>query len=230
MSEKVENPRRIRSFVLRTGRMTEGQSEAFQQHWGKYGLELADGATTPQQIFGREVRCVLEIGFGMGDSLLQMAKDAPDSDFIGIEVHTPGVGRLLAGAEADGVNNLRVFREDAVRVLEEVLPDASLDCVQLFFPDPWPKKRHHKRRLVQPEFLDLLARKLKAGGKLHVATDWEPYAEHCLEVFKLRPEWVNIAQEGDFVPRPDFRPETKFERRGLKLGHGVWDMIFAVEK
>lgn len=230
MPEKIEHPRRIRSFVLRTGRMTEGQSEAFTEHWGEYGLEVADGAMSPAQMFGAEAPCVLEIGFGMGDSLLQMAQAAPETHFIGIEVHTPGVGRLLAGAAAAGLKNLRVYREDAVKILEDVLPEHSLDSIQLYFPDPWPKTKHHKRRLVQPAFLSLLARKLKPGGTLHIATDWKDYADHCIAVFAQCPQWVNTAQNGHFVERPEFRPETKFERRGKKLGHGVWDIIFEISQ
>lgn len=227
MSEySAENPRRIRSFVRRSGRMTEGQSEGFKAHWAQYGLEADDGPTSPEKIFSRKAPCVLEIGFGMGDSLLKMAESNPQSDFIGIEVHTPGVGRLLAGVSELGLVNLCVYRDDAVRVLRDYMPDDCLDKVQLFFPDPWHKTRHHKRRLVQPEFLALLASKLKAGGLLHIATDWQDYAEHCIDVFERCPEWSNTAENGDYIPRPESRPETKFERRGKRLGHGVWDMVF----
>lgn len=218
--------RAIRSFVLRTGRMTAAQSEALEANWAQFGLDIEQGLIAPEEVFARHAELVVEIGFGMGDSLLEMAMADPARNFIGIEVHTPGVGRLLAGAQEHGLTNLRVYRADAIAVLNQCLPNQSIDRLQLYFPDPWPKKRHHKRRIVQQSFLDLLSVKLKTGANLHIATDWEPYAEYCLELLEQQPRWQNNAGQGQFTDRPEFRPETKFERRGTQLGHGVWDLIF----
>lgn len=227
MNEQTEKfTRRIRSFVKREGRLTKGQAAALERQWPQKGLqhqkEIIDLAAT----FGREAPVVLEIGFGMGHSLVDMAKADPTADFIGIEVHGPGVGACLMEAEIQGVENLRIFQHDAVEVLEDCIADASLSCVQIFFPDPWHKKRHHKRRLVQSGFVQLLQKKLKPGGVLHFATDWENYAEHMLEVMQGESGWQNLSDSGDFIPRPDSRPLTKFEKRGHRLGHGVWDMQF----
>lgn len=216
----------IRSYVIRAGRMTEGQRRAFDNYWGTYGLSLFGGPLNPQEVFGREAPLVLEIGFGMGDSLLAMAEAEPDKDFIGIEVHPPGVGRLINNAGKMGLKNLRVYMADAVDVLNDCIADGSLDRFQLYFPDPWHKKKHHKRRIVQPEFVRLICSKLKAGGLLHMATDWENYAEQMLEVLEAEPELTNAAGEGNYSERPEFRPETKFERRGQRLGHGVWDLLY----
>ncbi|WP_237059620.1 tRNA (guanosine(46)-N7)-methyltransferase TrmB [Microbulbifer sediminum] len=216
----------IRSYVIRAGRMTEGQRRAFDTYWGHYGLSLFDGSLDVVQVFGREAPLVLEIGFGMGDSLLAMAEAEPDKDFIGIEVHPPGVGRLINNAGKAGVENLRVYMADAVDVLNDCIPDHSLDRFQLYFPDPWHKKKHHKRRIVQPEFVRLLCSKLKTGGLMHLATDWENYAEHMLEVLEAEPALENTAGAGAYAPRPHFRPETKFEQRGQRLGHGVWDLLY----
>lgn len=216
----------IRSYVIRAGRMTEGQRRAFDSYWGEYGLSLFDGQLDPQQVFGREAPLVLEIGFGMGDSLLAMAEAEPDKDFIGIEVHPPGVGRLINNAGGAGIKNLRVYMADAVDVLNDCIADASLDRFQLYFPDPWHKKKHHKRRIVQPEFVRLLCTKLKSGGLMHLATDWENYAEHMLEVLEAEEQLENTAGAGNYSVRPAFRPETKFERRGQRLGHGVWDLLY----
>jgi tRNA (guanine-N7-)-methyltransferase len=177
-------------------------------------------------VFGRQSDVVLEIGFGMGKSLVAMAKAAPAQDFIGIEVHKPGVGACLGEAETEGVSNLRLFEHDAVEVLRDCIPDGSLSTVQLFFPDPWHKKRHHKRRIVQPDFVQMIRSKLKVGGVFHMATDWENYAEHMLEVMSAAEGYQNLASDGLYVPRPDHRPLTKFENRGVKLGHGVWDLMF----
>ncbi|MEM8496919.1 MAG: tRNA (guanosine(46)-N7)-methyltransferase TrmB [Pseudomonadota bacterium] len=228
--DEPEKHRAIRSFVLRTGRMTAAQSEALQTNWAQFGLELEQGLIAPEALFGRRAELVVEIGFGMGDSLLEMAIADPQRDFIGIEVHTPGVGRLLAGAKEHGLTNLRVYRADAIAVLNQCLPRQSIDRLQLYFPDPWPKKRHHKRRIVQQSFLDLLSTKLKPGASLHIATDWQPYAEYCIELLEQQALWHNNAGEGQFTEKPDFRPETKFERRGTQLGHGVWDLIFVLAK
>ncbi len=226
MSEPDPRHRAIRSFVLRTGRMTEAQQRAYDAHWARWGLEHADGALDIDAAFGRPGPRVLEIGFGMGQSLLQMAAAAPDSNFIGIEVHKPGVGRLLHGMAQQGVDNIRVYCHDAVEVLRDCIADESLDTVQIFFPDPWHKKRHHKRRLIQPPFVEALCAKLKPGGLLHLATDWENYAEQMLDVLQASEALENTAADGGFAPRPPHRPETKFERRGERLGHGVWDLLY----
>ncbi len=218
--------RTIKSFVMRAGRMTEGQQRGLEQGWPKYGLELEEGLRDFDQVFGRQAPRTFEIGFGMGHSTLEMAAAAPEQDFIGVEVHKPGVGALLSGMQAQGLTNIRVYSCDALEVLRHCVADASLDRVLLFFPDPWHKKRHHKRRIVQPAFAELVRQKLKIGGVLHMATDWEPYAEHMLEVMQAAPGYRNLAQDGRFVPRPDDRPMTKFERRGERLGHGVWDLLF----
>lgn len=226
MSETAQKMRRIRSFVLRTGRMTEGQKRAYDLHWPSKGLELKNGAIVLPEVFGRDAPVVLEIGFGMGDSLAQMAAAEPDKDFIGVEVHSPGVGRLMHLIDESGIENLRAYCDDAVEVLEQCIADNSLSRVQIYFPDPWHKKRHHKRRLVQPEFVQLLRRKLKPGGVIHLATDWENYAEHMMLVMSGAEGFRNTQGEGVFAPRPDYRPVTKFEKRGERLGHGVWDLLF----
>ena len=221
--------RKIRSYVKREGRMTKGQARAMEVYWPTMGLEHDMGRLDLTQVFGREAPVVLEIGFGMGKSLVEMAAAEPEKNFIGIEVHGPGVGACLMYAEELGVTNLRVFEHDAVEILADCIPDATLDRVQLYFPDPWHKKRHHKRRIVQPEFIESVRNKLKMGGVFHMATDWEHYAEHMLEEMSEAPGFTNTAEK-DFVPRPDFRPLTKFEARGQRLGHGVWDLIFARNK
>lgn len=227
MTEKpTAYPRRIRSFVLRAGRMTAGQQRAIDAYWPRWGLEREDGLLNTGAAFGRVAPLVLEIGFGMGHSLCEIAVAAPDKNFIGIEVHRPGVGRLLHELGEQGCDNVRVYCEDAVLVLQQCIPDTCLDAVQIFFPDPWHKKRHHKRRLVQAEFIKLLACKLRSGGRLHLATDWQNYAEHVLEVMAEIPEFTNEAGTGQYSPRPEYRPLTKFEKRGQRLGHGVWDLIY----
>lgn len=228
MTEQLqERPlRRIRSFVLRTGRMTEGQKRAYDLHWPSKGLLLENGLQDFSQVFGREAPVALEIGFGMGDSLATMAAAAPDQDFIGVEVHSPGVGRLMHLIDEAELENLRAYCDDAVEVLERCIADASLSRVQIYFPDPWHKKRHHKRRLIQSPFVQMLRQKLKIGGVLHLATDWENYAEHMMEVMSSAEGFSNEAGDGAFSPRPDYRPVTKFEKRGERLGHGVWDLLF----
>lgn len=218
--------RRVRSFVLREGRLTAGQRRALDTLWPSYGLERADGVLNPQQVFGRDAPRVLEIGYGMGQSLVAMAAAAPDTDFIGIEVHRPGVGALLLGVEEQGLSNLRSYCDDAVEILESCIADQSLARVQLYFPDPWHKKKHHKRRIVQPGWVQLVQRKLATGGQLHMATDWQDYAEHMLAVMQTQAGWRNLSPTGDVVSRPAWRPETRFERRGARLGHGVWDLLF----
>ena len=226
MTEGGQLMRRIRSFVRREGRLTKGQERALTQLWPVMGVEFSGQMLDLATLFGREAPVVLEIGFGMGASLVEMAKAAPEKNFIGIEVHRPGVGACLTSAEEAGVTNLRLFCHDAVEVLEQMIPDQSIDTLQLFFPDPWHKSRHHKRRIVQPAFAELVRSKLKIGGVLHMATDWENYAEHMLEVMNAAPGYRNLAADGTYVPRPEERPVTKFERRGERLGHGVWDLKF----
>ena len=221
--------RRIRSFVLREGRLTKGQQHALDNYWADYGVDYQATELDLSTLFGRDNHKVLEIGFGMGKSLVQMAKNAADKDFIGIEVHRPGVGAFPADAVAQQVKNLKVFEHDAVEVLEHMIADNSLDTVQLFFPDPWHKKRHHKRRIVQPEFVQLLRRKLKPGGVFHMATDWENYAEHMLEVMSAAEGFSNLSADNSYIERPEHRPLTKFEQRGQRLGHGVWDLMFKKE-
>lgn len=215
----------IRSFVIRSGRMTEGQRGAFAQWWPQYGLSLFDGPLDAQATFGNGNPLVVEVGFGMGDSLLAMATAEPQLNFIGIEVHPPGVGRLISNAGRAGLNNLRVYMADATDVLNDCIADQSLQRFALYFPDPWHKVKHHKRRIVQPAFVELVARKLAAEGVVHMATDWEHYARQMLEVLEQCPALENCAT--GFAPRPEYRPKTKFELRGERLGHGVWDLLFA---
>ena len=218
--------RRKRSFVKREGRLPEGQAAAIEKCWPTMGLEHSQGLLNLSEVFGNNNDVVLEIGFGMGKSLVEMAKNAPHLNFIGIEVHKPGVGACLMEADEAGITNLRVFEHDAVEVLADCIKDASLSTMQLFFPDPWHKKRHHKRRIVQLEFVESLRSKLKIGGVFHMATDWENYAEHMLEVMNAAPGYDNLSETSDYMPRPDNRPLTKFEQRGHRLGHGVWDLMF----
>lgn len=222
-----DHPHRgIKSYVLRTGRMTPAQRRGLDDHLADRGLSVADGPLDQVAAFGRIAPLVLEIGFGMGLSLAAMAKAAPERDFIGIEVHPPGVGKLLALCAQRGIDNVRVYNDDAVVVIEQCIADASLAAIQIYFPDPWPKKRHHKRRLIQPPFIALLTSKLAAGGTLHLATDWEPYAVQMLEVLSGEAGLANLSPTGDFIERPAWRPETRFEQRGARLGHGVWDLLF----
>jgi tRNA (guanine-N7-)-methyltransferase len=222
--EKMHRP--IRSFVRREGRLTKGQQRALTDLWEKFGINNEPSLLDLKKIFGRNEPKVLEIGFGNGASLVQMAATHIDHDYLGIEVHRPGVGALLLMVEEQNLSNVRVICDDAVEVLKHRLEDASLDRVQLFFPDPWHKKRHHKRRIVQPDFVSLIAQKLKPGGLFHLATDWEDYAFHMVEIMDSSLGFTNTASDGDFVARPDFRPLTKFEQRGQRLGHGVWDLIY----
>lgn len=225
MNNNEHPARKIRSFVRREGRLTRGQQHALQELWPRYGLETS-APLDLDAVFARRAPRVLEIGFGNGDTLLTMAADQPQTDFIGIEVHRPGVGRLLHELKSRALGNVRVIREDAVPVLRDCLPDNCLDRLLLFFPDPWHKKRHHKRRIVQPDFIELLAKKIKPAGTLHMATDWENYAEQMLEVTEKSTAFRNCAGAGNYSPRPDYRPTTKFELRGQRLGHGVWDILF----
>lgn len=220
--------RRVRSFVKRDGRMTDAQRDAIQRLWPQMGLDLAAGMIDFVKTFHREAPCVLEIGFGSGYSLLEMAKLHPEENFIGIEMHQPGIGALLLSAETEGLQNLRVYYADAVEVLTQVIPDNSLDVVQIFFPDPWQKRKHHKRRLIQPDFVRLIASKLKLHGTLHMATDWEDYAEHMIRVLSEAEEFVNLAGHGQFSERSIQRPViTKFESRGERSGRKIWELQFA---
>mgnify|MGYP001163282579 FL=1 len=219
--------RKIRSFVRREGRLTKGQENAMKECWPTMGIDYQQKLLDWKEVFGNDNPVVLEIGFGMGASLVEMANNAPEKNFIGIEVHSPGVGACLASARDAGVTNLRVMCHDAVEVFEHMIPDNSLSTLQLFFPDPWHKARHHKRRIVKAEFAEMVRQKLKLdSGIFHMATDWENYAEHMIDVMVQAPGYKNIAAEGDYIPRPDERPLTKFEARGHRLGHGVWDIKF----
>lgn len=219
--------REIKSFVTRQGRLTKGQQAAIDEHWSQFGLDVGEQVFNWQEIFGNDHPVVLEIGFGMGASLVTMAKQQPERNFVGIEVHEPGVGGCIKDAVEQKVTNLRLINHDAVEVLKNNIADQSLQTVQLFFPDPWHKKRHHKRRIVQPEFVDLLAQKLAVNGVFHMATDWQNYAEHMLEVMTGATQYNNLSNEqSGYMPRPETRPLTKFEQRGHKLGHGVWDLMF----
>ncbi|HCH24149.1 MAG TPA: tRNA (guanosine(46)-N7)-methyltransferase TrmB [Oceanospirillaceae bacterium] len=225
-SYSVDNPRRIRSFVQRSGRMTPSQQNALDQQWPNFGLQLVDGLLDFKQLFGNDNPVIMEIGFGMGDSLITMAKTMPENNYLGIEVHKPGVGRLLNNAQAQGLTNLKVFCDDAIEVMAQCIADHSLAGVQLFFPDPWHKKKHNKRRIVQPKFAQDIRQKLAPKGIFHMATDWQPYAEHMMEVMEVAPGYSNLAGAGQFSPQPDFRPVTKFQRRGEGKGHGVWDLMY----
>jgi len=218
--------RKVRSFVKREGRLTKGQERALDEHWQIMGLNHSDGLIDVKTLFGNENPVVLEIGFGMGKSLVEMAKAAPELNFIGIEVHKPGVGACISLASEQGVKNLKVFEHDAIEILADCISDNSLTTVQLFFPDPWHKKKHHKRRIVQASFVEAIRNKLKVGGIFHMATDWENYAVCMLEDMQSAQGYKNISETNDYVPRPDSRPLTKFESRGHRLGHGVWDLQF----
>jgi tRNA (guanine-N7-)-methyltransferase len=219
---------KIKSFVKREGRLTNAQAKAIEESWPTKGLTIEQGMLNLDNVFGRTAPTILEVGFGMGKSFVEMATAAPQNNFIGIEVHRPGIGACLADAQEAGVENVRVFEHDAVEVLAQSIADGSLHRLQLYFPDPWHKTRHHKRRIVQPDFVQNLRSKLAIGGTFHMATDWEPYAEHMMEVMTQAQGYENTSSEGTngFVPRPNYRPITKFEVRGQKLGHGVWDLIF----
>lgn len=220
------HPRSIRSFVMRAGRTTAAQQRALETLWPKYGLDYRDEPLALATLFGRDVPCTLEIGFGNGANLVALARAHPERNYLGVEVHRPGVGRLLLALEQEGLGNVRVVCHDAVEVLERQIAAASLAEILILFPDPWPKKRHHKRRLIQRPFAEVLARHLVPGGRLRLATDWEPYAVEMLETLRALPELRNEASGGAFVARPAERTPTRFERRGERLGHDVWDLAF----
>lgn len=216
--------RAIRSFVLRQGRVSNAQQRAHDTLLPRYGIPFSPGAIDLDRIFGRSAPKILEIGFGMGETTAEIAAGHPENDYLGVEVHTPGVGGLLKRIAELGLDNVRIIQYDAVEVLTHMIAPSTLDGAHIFFPDPWPKKRHHKRRLIQPAFVALLVERMKPGAYLHVATDWQEYAEQILAVLAAEPQLLNTAD--GYAPRPDYRPQTKFENRGLKLGHGVWDVVF----
>ncbi|WP_174888497.1 tRNA (guanosine(46)-N7)-methyltransferase TrmB [Candidatus Hamiltonella defensa] len=224
--KETEALRPIRSFVRRQGRLTKAQKWALDQYWPQMGVDYQNSLIDTTQLFRRKAPLVLEIGFGMGDSLVTTATLNPEQDFLGVEVHIPGIGACLRSAHAAHVTNVRIICHDTVEVLKHMIADHSLEKVQLFFPDPWHKARHHKRRIVQRPFLELVKRKLKVGGWCHMATDWQPYAEHMLKVISTIDGYKNLSVSEDYVERPESRPLTKFETRGKKLGHGVWDLVF----
>ncbi|MBA3562679.1 MAG: tRNA (guanosine(46)-N7)-methyltransferase TrmB [Gammaproteobacteria bacterium] len=214
------NPhRKVRSYVQREGRMTPAQRRALETLWPKFGIDPGMEPLDLDALFRRHVPRIMEIGFGDGECLVELARLHPERDYLGVEVHRPGVGHLLLALEKDAIENVRIVCADAVEVLEQRIPDSALTGVNIYFPDPWPKKRHHKRRLIQPVFVDLLARKLAAGGNLHLATDWRDYAEQMLELLSANPDFQEVGG-------PAGRPGTKFEARGRRLGHGVWDLVF----
>lgn len=223
MSAEVQH-RPIRSFVLRAGRLGSGQQKALEELGPRYVLPYQSAPLDLAASFGREAPKVLEIGFGMGQATAEIAREHPDVDYLGVEVHPPGVGALLKLIGEQDIANLRIVQHDAVEVLRHMIPQAGLDGIHIFFPDPWHKKRHHKRRLIQPAFAELLASRLKTGGYLHLATDWQDYAEQMLAVLATNTHLRNSSD--GYAPRPEYRPLTKFEQRGLRLGHGVWDLVF----
>lgn len=226
MTDTADSHRPIRSFVLRAGRITAAQERALAELGPRYELPFGDGALDFVGVFGRAAPRTLEIGFGNGENLVILAARHPERDFLGVEVHRPGVGHLFLLAEQREISNLRAICHDAVEVLQQQIAPGSLDEILVMFPDPWPKTRHHKRRLIQPEFVALAASRLRAGGVLRLATDWEPYALQMLEVLSANPQLRNLSDSGDYMPRDSARVLTRFERRGQRLGHDVWDLAF----
>jgi tRNA (guanine-N7-)-methyltransferase len=217
--------RKIRSFIRRQGRITPGQQFALESYWDKYCLDAEQKLDTTQ-VFGRNAPVCVEIGFGNGECLAKLAAANPDKDYIGIEVHRPGIGHLIIKLEQLSLSNVRVYCHDAIEILTNNIADNSLSAVHLFFPDPWPKKKHQKRRIVQAGFLDILAKKLRSNGYFHAATDWEHYSRGMLKVLSNDQRFLNTSPLNNYCERPEYRPLTKFEQRGLRLGHGVWDLIF----
>lgn len=228
VQEQDNSNRSIRSFVRRDSRITSGQKLAIEKYWNDYGVELNDLDLT--QLFHRKAPKILDIGSGMGDSTIAMAKAFPNNDYIAVEVHKPGVGSLIRKITENKLNNIRIISHDIIKILEQCIMPASFDSVLIYFPDPWPKKRHHKRRLLNRTFFELLKPVLKKHGRIFIATDWENYAEQILDICDSDAELINIAGTGHTIPRPVWRPETKFERRGEKLGHEVWDFAYALNK
>lgn len=223
--DSPDQRRPIRSFVIRGGRLTDSQRKAIDQHWQDYVIEYQPQPLPFDDLFARKAPLTVEIGFGMGDSLLAMAAAEPDRNFLGIEVHRPGVGKLIHGLEEQVLSNVRIMCHDATEVVKHCIEDGAVDRFLIFFPDPWHKKRHHKRRLIQPAFVSLLTDRLQPGGSIHLATDWQNYAEHMLEVLEAETRLDNANGRNNYWPKPA-RPETKFERRGQRLGHGVWDLLY----
>jgi tRNA (guanine-N7-)-methyltransferase len=223
------NKRTIRSYVLRQGRMTDSQVRAMDDLWPIYGIDFKEQALDLDSLFGRCAPRILDIGSGMGETLIQLATNHPENDYLSVEVHRPGIGKLLGNADKQCLSNIRIFNRDVMEVLKHQLPNHSLDEVYILFPDPWPKKRHHKRRMVNPEFLYLLVLKLKAHARLFLATDWEDLAEHMREVCDAYNGLINLAGTGNYAPRAKWRPITKFENRGIKLGHQVWDLCYGIK-
>ena len=224
MSDHPAPHRPIRSYVLRQGRVSNAQRRAHESLLPRFGVPYSAAPLDFDRLFGRSAPRILEIGFGMGETTIQIAAEHPENDYLALEVHTPGVGSLLKSIVEHSLTNVRVVQHDAVEVLEHMIAPVALAGVHLFFPDPWPKKRHHKRRLIQPSFVAVLASRVKPGGYVHIATDWENYAQQILQVLSAEPLLKNTSDA--YAPRPEYRPLTKFEQRGLKLGHGVWDILF----
>ncbi len=216
----------MRSFVLRGGRLTAGQSRALREFWPQFGIDKNESLLDLRTLFGNDAPVIMEIGFGNGDATWQMAQACPDENYLGVEVHQPGVGHLLLKMKEYGITNIRIANDDAVEFIRARVPEESLAGVRIYFPDPWPKKRHYKRRLIQPAFIKLLASRMRLGALLHLATDWEAYAEHMLEAMKSSNDFVNLSPSGDFCEQPDWRPQTKYEKRGECLGHRVRDLLF----
>ncbi|MFV9615493.1 MAG: tRNA (guanosine(46)-N7)-methyltransferase TrmB [Gammaproteobacteria bacterium] len=224
--ENIKKRRPIKSFVLRQGRLTGAQQHALDKHWLTYGIDFSEQVLSFNKLFNKQNEVIVEIGFGNGESLLQQAKNQPETNFIGIEVHGPGVGHLIHLANSENIHNIKIIRHDAVEVLKHQLADNSLLQLQLFFPDPWHKKRHQKRRIINPAFIQLAHKKLKTGGFFHMATDWQHYAEQMLAEMDTAEGFLNTSGSGNYAKNQGARCESKFERRGLKLGHGVWDLIY----
>jgi tRNA (guanine-N7-)-methyltransferase len=224
MTEPIH--RNIRSFVLRKGRLTNAQQHALDELWPHYGIERGETVLEFEDHFDLPAEVFVEIGFGNGESTWQMAQQEPDKNFIAIEVHEPGVGHLLMALDKHAIDNVRIACEDAVPFMKNRIADGSLAGVRIYFPDPWPKKRHHKRRIIQADFVSLMARCMAKGSILHLATDWQPYAEHILGVMQTSPEFINLSATGDYCERPEWRPYTKYEKRGEQLGHEVRDMLY----
>ena len=218
--------RTIKSFVHRQRNLAPTKQKILAELWPKYGLEITNKKIDLTKIFNNQNSTIIEIGFGMGETLLHMANNFPEKNFIGIEVHMPGIGSVLSKLRTNPLTNIKIYNTDALDVLQKCVPNNSIEKFLIFFPDPWPKKRHHKRRIIQPAFVNLIATKLKPNGILHMATDWEDYAEHMMSVLTQAPQFRNTAGESKFAARPDYRPLTKFEQRGQKLGHKIWDLIF----
>jgi tRNA (guanine-N7-)-methyltransferase len=225
-TDAASRRRPVRSYVLRKGRITEGQRRALRELWPRYGVEPGGEPLDFAELFGNDRPVIMEIGFGNGAATWRMASDRPDENYLGVEVHRPGVGHLLLKIEEQGLENVRIACEDAVALLQGRIADNSLDGVRIFFPDPWHKKRHHKRRLVQAPFVALLAHRMKPGGILHIATDWAPYAEQMVEVLSASTAFESLSPSGAFCPRPDWRPPTRYEQRGERLGHDVFDLVY----